>query len=235
MEPSRQAARLLVLGNGEILDIFLLVGNHNVSLTVTDDGGATATDEILVRVLPLGGGDPTILEVRVNSGSDDAEERTASGSVGLTSSDLEMIDDKTRLQIVGMRFVGITIPSGATIINAWVQFQAHETNTEATSLTIEAEASVNPVTFSTSNGNVSLRPRLPVSVPWSPVAWNTVNEQGPGQQTPDLALVIQEVVKQQNWSSGNSLVLIISGSGKRVADSYNGNSNGAALLHVEYR
>jgi PKD repeat protein len=210
------------------------VGNHTVSLTVTDNGGATATDEILVRVLPMGGGEPTILEVRVNSGSDDAEERTASGSVGLTSSDLEMIDDKTRLQIVGMRFVGVTIPPGATIVNAWVQFQADETDNIATSLTIEAEASANPVTFSTSNGNISSRPRLPVSVPWSPVAWNTVNEQGPGQRTPDLAPLIQEVVKQQNWSSGNSLVLIISGSGKRVADSYNGNQNGAPLLHVEF-
>ena len=138
-------------------------------------------------------------------------------------------------QQVGMRFQGLTIPLGSTIVDAWVQFQADETDSEATSLIIEAEANVNPVTFSSSNGNISSRPRLPVFVPWSPVAWNTVNEQGPAQRTPNLAPLIQEVVNQQNWNNGNSVVPIISGSGKRVADSYNSNANGAALLHVEYR
>ncbi len=195
---------------------------------MADDKGGFATATVTVTVVAA----DIIFERRVNSSSDDAEEQT-SGSVGLTSSDLELVQESSAQQI-GIRFQGMDIPPGATIVNAWVQFQADETDTEATSLIIEAEANANPVTFSSSNGNISSRPRLPVSVPWSPVAWNTVNEQGPGQQTPNLALVIQEVVKQQNWSSGNSLVLIISGSGKRVADSYNGNQNGAPLLHVEY-
>ena len=220
-----------VLGNGETLDTDLLVGNYTVSLTVTDDGGATATDELLVRVLPLGGGDPTILEVRVNTGSDDAEEQ-ASGSVGLSSSDLELVQESST-QTVGIRFRGLAIPAGATIVNAWLQFQADESHSGTTSLTIAAQASANPATFSSSSGSISSRPRLTETVSWSPPAWST-GGQGPAQQTPDLALVIQAVVTQQNWTSGNSLVIIITGSGKRVAESYNGSSGAAALLHVEY-
>ena len=220
-----------VLGNGETLDAVLLVGNYTVSLTVTDDGGATATDEVLVRVLPQGGGDPTILEVRVSTGNDDAEEQ-ASGSVGRSSSDLELVQESST-QTVGIRFQGVDIPPGAVIVNAWLQFQADESHSGGTSLTIAAQASANPVTFSSTNGNISSRPRLTETVSWSPPAWST-GAQGPAQQTPDLALVIQAVVNQQNWTSGNSLVIIITGSGKRVAESYNGSSSAAALLHVEY-
>jgi hypothetical protein len=46
--------------------------------------------------------------------------------------------------------------------------------------------------------------------------------------------VIQEIVNRSGWASGNSLVLIVTGTGKRTAESYNGDQAGAALLHVEY-
>ena len=167
----------------------------------------------------------------MSTGNDDAEEQ-ASGSVGRSSSDLELVQESST-QTVGIRFQGVDIPLGATIVNAWLQFQADESHSGGTSLTIAAEASANPVTFSSTNGNISSRPRLTETVSWSPPAWST-GAQGPAQQTPDLALVIQAVVNQQNWTSGNSLVIIITGSGKRVAESYNGSSSAAALLHVEY-
>ena len=69
---------------------------------------------------------------------------------------------------------------------------------------------------------------------WSPVAWTTVGEAGPGQRTPDVFQIIQEIVSWSGWSSGNSLVLIITGTGKRVAESYNGDPSGAPMLYVEY-
>ncbi len=70
---------------------------------------------------------------------------------------------------------------------------------------------------------------------WSPVPWTTRGEAGPDQQTPDVASIIQEIVNRPGWSSGNSLVIIITGTGERVAESYNGDSSGAPLLHVDYR
>jgi hypothetical protein len=46
--------------------------------------------------------------------------------------------------------------------------------------------------------------------------------------------VIQEIVSRPGWVSGNALALIVTGSGKRTAESFNGDAAGAALLHVEY-
>jgi hypothetical protein len=54
------------------------------------------------------------------------------------------------------------------------------------------------------------------------------------QRTPDLAEVIQEVVDQPGWSPGNALVLLVSGSGKRVAEAFDGVASAAPELVLVY-
>ena len=94
--------------------------------------------------------DPIIVDVQVAASSDDAEEKP-SGSMRLTSSDLELTQDKTNQQVVGMRFTGVNIPPGASIQNAYIQFQADETGSDPTSLTIYGEAVDNATTFTATN------------------------------------------------------------------------------------
>ena len=190
----------------------------------------TATDELMVAVNGVGG--TTVLNVSVAAGSDDAEEQD-DGDVGLGSSDLELVFDGSE-QTIGIRFTGLTIPQGATIIGAFVQFQVDEPSSEDTTLTLYGEAADHAVTFTSSDGDVSLRTRTSASVEWGPPAWNTVGEAGFEQQTPDITSLIQEVVNRGGWLSGNALTIIVTGSGLRVAESYNGESAGAPLLHVEY-
>lgn len=55
------------------------------------------------------------------------------------------------------------------------------------------------------------------------------------QRTPSLVSVIQEIVGQSGWARGNALALIVTGSGNRTAESFEGDPNGAPLLHVMYR
>ena len=172
------------------------------------------------------------LEMQVAAGSDDAEEK-ASGSVSLTSSDLELVYSRSD-QTVGIRFTGVDIPQSATIINAYVQFQVDETSSGPTSLIIEGEDIDGAATFSSSNRDISDRARTLADVSWSPEPWTTVGQASPDQRTPDISSIIEEIVNRDNWSSGNSLALIITGTGKRVAESYNGDQDGAPLLHVEY-
>jgi VCBS repeat-containing protein len=208
---------------------FLFSGSYVLRLTASDSEW-TPSDEVTITVNP----DPSmpILEVRVATGSDDAEE-SASGSVGLTSSDLELVYDGSN-QTVGMRFNGVGIPQGVAVTRAYLQFTVDEAQSESTSLVIQGEAVNNSTTFVTSSNNVSSRPRTTASVAWNPNPWTTVGEAGIDQQTPDIAPVIQEIVSRQGWASGNSLSIIITGTGHRTADSYNGSAATAPLLHVEY-
>jgi hypothetical protein len=154
--------------------------------------------------------------------------------MSLTSSDLELVHIGSGDQTVGIRFVGVNIPQGATIVDAYVQFKVDETGSQATALTIEAQDTDNAQAFTSSSRNISNRATTGASVAWYPAAWTSVGQTAAAQRTPDISSVIQEVVGRPGWSSGNSLVLIITGSGERVAESYNGDRNGAPLLHVEY-
>ena len=69
---------------------------------------------------------------------------------------------------------------------------------------------------------------------WSPEPWNVRGERSEKQRTPDLSSLIQEVVDQPGWRQGNAMVFIISGSGERVAESYDGDQQNAPMLYVEY-
>ncbi len=173
-----------------------------------------------------------VLESRVSASSDDAEE-SSSGRIERASSDLELVLEDT-LQTVGIRFAGVNIPQGAIITNAYVQFQVDEANSETTALTIQGQAADNAPTFTSTDFDISSRSRTTNRVSWSPAAWPERGAAGPDQQTPNLASVIQEIVDRSGWRSANSLALIVTGSGKRVAESFDGDQAAAPLLHVEY-
>ena len=204
-------------------------GSYTVTLTVTDNEGATAsaTTPVIVGVVAP-------IDVRVAASSDDAEEST-SGSVNRSSSDLELVDEGSNIdQIVGMRFNGVGIPQGAAILNAYLQFQVDEKDSGSVLLDIRGQNADNATTFTSSTGNISSRPTTGNVVSWAPPPWTSTGEAGPDQRTPDLSAIIQEIVNRPGWVANNSLVIIITGSGERTAESYNGSSSAAPLLHVEY-
>jgi hypothetical protein len=173
----------------------------------------------------------TTIQTAVAASSNDAEE-TPSGKVKLISTDLELVRDDGN-QTVGMRFAGVSVPQGGIILGAHVQFRADEVQMETTSLTIAGQNSNNPGTFKKNAFNVSARPRTAAIVRWVPLPWITVNEAGPAQRTPDLSPVVQQIVNRAGWSSGNAMVLVITGTGRRTADSFEGGA--APVLSITYR
>ncbi len=182
--------------------------------------------------LPACGGAGRV-DVRVAASADDAEE-SASQRVDVGSSDLELSEEASA-QTVGIRFAGVDIPPGASIVRAYVQFTADEKQSGLTALVIQAEAADNAAGFTTATGNVSSRARTSAAVAWPAIPpWTAVGESGPQQRTPDIAPVIQEVVNRGGWARGNALVVIVSGSGRRTAESFDGDKGRAPLLHVDY-
>lgn len=91
-----------------------------------------------VAVAALFGVGSGSVQVRIAAGSDDVE-KSATGSYSATSSDLGLVYDTSNRR-VGLRFPGLAIPAGATITDAYVQFEADETQSEATTLAIQGVA-----------------------------------------------------------------------------------------------
>jgi hypothetical protein len=170
----------------------------------------------------------------VAAGNDDAEEKINTGAMDIGSSDLELIRESSD-QLVGLRFANISIPKGATINSAYIQFTVDETDDEPTTLVFHGELSTDAAPYSTTAFDISQRERTADSILWSDIpAWTSVDAAGPDQQTPDLTALISELINQDNWEAGNALAFIISGNGKRTAVSQNKSQSAAPRLVVNY-
>jgi len=195
--------------------------SHEGTLVCLQVGSSTSTPPRALR------------EVRIGSGMDDVEQR-ADGSIYPDSSDLELTEDVSGVQTIGLRFVNVDIPPGATIAHARVQFKVDETTSTGTSLTIRGEATGNARAFTTNRYDVTARALTAASVGWNPPAWNSVGQAGTDQRTPELAALIQAIVDRDDWRPGQALALIVSGTGKRTAESWEGDAAGAPALVLDY-
>ena len=201
------------------------IATTNPLETGTPTATATATST---------GGTSHSVQVRILNWADDAEQRLRDGMTYRGSSDLELIDDRSYNgeQIVGLRFQNTLIPQGARITRAYLEVTTDERDSEATSLLLRGEASDNTAPFLYRKDNLSNRPVTQASVPWEELPpWLVVHET---HQSPDLSPLIQEIVDRSGWQAGNALVLLVSGSGQRTMEAYDGEPEMGASLYVEY-
>ena len=160
----------------------------------------------------------TTVTRRVAASSDDAEEEGPTGTtpnrMWLVSTDIELVSDfepnTAGVQKIGLRFTNMAIPVGATITDAYLIFRAIPadpgmTNSDPTSLTIRGELAANPSTFTTTSGNISSRALTTASASWVPTSWTT----GQDYSSPSIVSVVQELVDQGAWASGNAMAIVI--------------------------
>lgn len=223
-------------------------GIHFLSAWMSEDG--FILDKIILTTdsayVPAGAGPATnqrveygapriMLVKRIASGTDDAEQELSNGLMKVADFDLELGADLSKPQAVGMRYSGISIPSGAVITRAYLQYMVDEAGINTATLTVHGQASGNAAAFTSATGDISSRPLTAAAVNWQPAPWGVIGESRLAQRTPDLAAIIQEIITPQNgWVNGNALVLIVKGSGTRTADSFEGKASGAPVLFVEY-
>jgi hypothetical protein len=200
----------------------------NIEVTAANGG---PWNELFVLPVACGGGGGNSLDIPVIASDDDAEERLRSGSMILGGYDLELVED-TSTQAVGLRFQGVAIPQGAKISEAYLVFAADEVHSGDTTLVFHGQADDNAPAFDSNDRNVSDRPTTSASATWENVpAWTQLHQ---SYQSVDLSPIIQEIVNRPGWSAGNSLVIIVTGSGRRVAEAYDGEPALAPRLHIGY-
>lgn len=172
--------------------------------------------------------------VRVSSSTDDVEQ-LSDGSVYMNSTDLEFMDDNNRgtQQAVGIRFEGVLIPQGVSIQSASMIFTPDESTSVTTSVTFKIEATDDAAPYVDINNNVTDRTlAIPVSGRSFP-AWNA------GLSNADtrhnlLGSAVDAVVQRSGWQSGQAMNFVITGSGQRIAEAYDGVPSAAPLLCIEF-
>jgi hypothetical protein len=163
---------------------------------------------------------------------DDAEEAIESGKVSLDSSDLELVDD-SGAQWIGLRFNEVQLAGDAKIRSAHLQFTCDEPSAEAASLIVSAEATGNARRFRQEDHDLSSRSLSAAQVDWKVEPWKKAGDAGPSQRSPDLSPLIREVIRRPDWKPGNSLAILISGVGKRVASAFRSGQAKAVRLVVD--
>lgn len=175
---------------------------------------------------------------QVAQSSDDAEESESTSSIYTESSDLELVYDSygnQNNQTVGIRFQNVNIPADATITNAYIQFWVDETGDGPANLIIKGERTQNSQTFVPTTANISARTKTTAEVAWDNIpAWTTTHEGGEDQRTPNLSSIVSEIITSNDWAYGNAMTFIITGTGTRTAESYDGTTSEAPTLVIEY-
>jgi len=187
------------------------------------------TDDLYPLTVP-----PISISSQISTGNDDVEEYS-DGTMYMTSSDLELVDDEDDNdfdQTIGLRFTNIQVPAGKVITSAYIEFEVDETDSGTTDVYIRAEDIDDAPAFTTTNSNLSSRTPTSEFAYWSIPAWNTTSQK---QNSVDISNVIQEVVDRGGWSTGNDIAIIITGgNGTRTAEAYEGESANAATLYITY-
>ena len=177
---------------------------------------------------------------RVFSSTDDAEQ--SGTTMNLAGTSLDLAYTGAAVNIAGLRFNNLTIPQGATITSARIQFTTQTvTNASTVNLTIQGENVDNAATFTAAASNISSRANTAASVNWNAVAgWGIAGQAGANQLSPNLSTVLQEIVNRPGWVNGNSANFIIrnnasTASATRSAQSFDTNSANAPILIVTYQ
>jgi hypothetical protein len=170
----------------------------------------------------------------VLEGADDAEQSVITGTVDLDGFDLELTTDlvKNREQVVGIRFQKVEIPRGATILAAMLEFYNAKDRDQPTSLVIHGVAADHSAAFVKEKFAISALPKTVAAVHWENVPpWLNRNYAEP---SPDISVILQEIVNRPGWQSGNAISFVISGSGIRTTYSMEGDPERRPGLVFKY-
>jgi hypothetical protein len=170
----------------------------------------------------------------------DVEETQSTGSMRMSDDYIELNTDGANNQLVGLRFTGMDIEKGSSIKDAYIQFRT-DANVGAAdfSLGINAVKIANAPIIPATKSYLTQQPKTTMQVPWNlKGAWPANTETAVEARTPDISLIISQLVSLADWAFGTNSVIIISPMGSptgyRAFPSYRKNPDKAPILKVNY-
>ncbi len=220
---------------GITVELFVDADSNNIpdgafqKSTTSDPSGEYHFDTTLVFSQDF------IYDQRIQTGSDDANEKAAKGG------DLDVELDKDDIKFgkstpAGLRFTGLNIPSGATVNSSFMYLTRSNKadkggKGDVSSVDVHAHDVANPATFTTTDSDISDRTMTSNSVQFD------INWSNPGdiETSPDLSNVLQGLVDDYGAINNAAFILDPNGANEEVkAVSYEKNTSQAARLYVDY-
>lgn len=139
----------------------------------------------------------------------------------------------TTASFAGFRFTGVTVPKGAVVSAARIEFYSTASQWISLNLSLGADAADNSAAFSATSkpSQRTLTANVIASstnVSWSANAWYNF----------DVTSVVQQIVNRAGWQSGNALSVIVKGTSgayaRKFVQSFDGSAANAPRLVVTY-
>ncbi len=171
--------------------------------------------------------------LQVSTNSDDANQDGT--TLSLNDSNMWLGTGGSATQsYTGLRFQNVQIPKDAQILNAYLQVKSAQNQWNNIGFQMYAEAADNSATFSTTS-KISTRALTASVVSYSAnVNWTT----NTWYNLSNISPVVQEVINRPGWVNGNSLSIVLKGTGnawgrKFIKSRNSGATNGAKLV-IQY-
>lgn len=139
------------------------------------------------------------------------------------------------INTVGLRFSNVTVPAGATVRRAVLNFHSAENTAVTSSYTLRVENSDNSETFTGESGSVSSRTKHADTVTWSVNDDWTLDQPVVG---PDITSLVQRVVNDNaDWCGNNAMTFFITpndSTSSRYVYSVDHSDDMAPTLDIEF-
>ncbi|MBK69229.1 MAG: hypothetical protein CMF54_05505 [Legionellales bacterium] len=206
-----------------------------------DSAEAALAPKLIYSYMPQSGCISSIESSQIASSGDDAEQFKDGyyGSrVNTIGNNLVLGDDaQNGNQTVGLRFTSVDVPNGVTVKEAHIEFKSKGTSTGAATYTIEGIKADNIGQFTAAANDVSGKPKTSASTTWTMSGTNAEDDWDQADtayQSADLTSIVQEIVNRSGWSRKNNMGFVITGTGTRIAESYDSDPSKAPRLVVKY-
>lgn len=208
----------------------LPLGSNTLRIRIEDDKFGFNERQLILNIIDPNS--PNLTTAQPLAEDDDIEEKE-DRSIDVTG-DLDLGE-----KVTGIRFEFASIPAGAIIDSAFIQFSSQKADqTGACELIFRAEKETNARPFNSISNNISNRQLTQANTSWQVPDWVNIGDKNATQRSPDLSPIFTELVNLDDWSN-QSPVNIIVGIGnspsKRSAFSYDQSPDDAPELQVHYR
>jgi len=180
------------------------------TLSATNASGTVTAQRTITVTAPPPPGTPVSVVVQVNGATDDVNE--VNGALEGNAGTAWLGNGGSTTSFAGFRFTGVSVPRGAAIAAAHLDMYSAQDQWIGVSFTIVGDASGNSAPF-TSSARPSQRPATTANVAhssntrWLPNTWYSLN---------DIKTIIQEIVNRPDWQAGNTLSIVLKGTGAGV-------------------